>query len=255
MNFKVKMERSSRDRRSRIVLALDLYSLKSEKLISKSLEILECTQKYVCAVKINRHLILPLGLHDGVRKILDATEDFGLPSIMDCKINDIGYTNQIIAEEYFKAGFDAITANPFIGWDEGLKPVFDKARKLGKGIILLVYMSHKAAVEGYGQRVIDPFTGEIKPQYIVFARRALLWGADGAVVGATYPEKINEVFNVLKNRVPVYSPGVGTQGGSGEAAIKSGARFLIIGRSIVKAKDPAEAAKSFKDKIANLCRQ
>jgi len=35
-------------------------------------------------------------------------------AIMDAKVNDIGNTNQVIAEYYFSAGFDAIIANPFV---------------------------------------------------------------------------------------------------------------------------------------------
>jgi orotidine-5'-phosphate decarboxylase len=43
---------------------------------------------------------------------------------MDCKVNDIGSTNQVIAE-YYTAGFDALIANPFVGWEEGLELIFD----------------------------------------------------------------------------------------------------------------------------------
>ena len=114
-------------------------------------------------------------------------------AIMDAKVNDIGNTNQIIAEYYFAAGFDAIIANPFVGWEEGLKPLFEVSKQLNRGVILLTYMSHRGASEGYGQTIIDAETGEKTPQYISFARKALTWGADGVVVGATVPQKIAEV--------------------------------------------------------------
>ncbi len=55
----------------------------------------------------------------------------GLLAIMDAKVNDIGNTNQIIADYYFAAGFDAIIANPFVGWEEGLKPLFETSKKTG----------------------------------------------------------------------------------------------------------------------------
>jgi len=166
---------------------------------------------------------------------------------MDAKINDIGNTNRAIAEYYYKAGFDAVIASPFVGWEEGLQPVFEVAHHLKRGVIVLVYMSHKGAPEGYGQTVRDPKTGELRSQYLVFAEKALEWSADGAVVGATYPEKIREVHVVLKDKVPIYSPGVGAQGGDIEAAVKAGARFLIVGRTVVLAEDTAETAKRMRD--------
>jgi len=241
------MNQSAKKASSNIVLALDLPLDHPHRLLSRSIEILKTVHPYICAVKINRHLVLPLGLFNGVQKILNSAQDFGLPTIMDCKINDVGHTNRIIAEYYYKAGFDALTASPFVGWEEGLQPVFEVANQMRRGVIILVYMSHKAAEEGYGQKIHDPKTGRLSPQYVAFAERALSWNADGAVVGATYPEKIREVHKILRDRVPIYSPGVGVQGGDAESAMRAGARYLIVGRTIILAENPAENAKSIRD--------
>jgi orotidine-5'-phosphate decarboxylase len=240
------MNRSAKEANSRIILALDLTSEKPSHLLSRSMETLEKVHPYICAVKINRHLVLPLGLFNGVQKIVTFAHNQGLPTIMDCKINDIGSTNRVIAEYYYKAGFDAVTANPFVGWTEGLQPVFEVAKEMDRGIILLVYMSHKGAEEGYGQTVLNPETEKLIPQYIIFAKKALSWDADGAVVGATYPEKIREVHEILGNRVPIYSPGIGAQGGIIESAFRAGAQYLIVGRTITLAENPAETAKSIR---------
>ncbi|RJS84649.1 orotidine 5'-phosphate decarboxylase [Candidatus Bathyarchaeota archaeon] len=246
------MERSRRDKGSRIILALDVTLDNPQSILKRSLEILESVHEHICAVKINRHLTLPLGLHNGVQRVLKLAESLDLPKIMDCKINDIGYTNRVIAEEYFKAGFDAVTANPFVGWEDGLKPVFEVSRDMNKGVLLLVYMSHKSAYEGYGQNVFDPETGKSKPQYIIFAEKALSWGADGVIVGATYPERIREVNKVLRGEVPIYSPGVGAQGGSAEKAIISGAQYIIVGRSITKSKKPGLVARDIKNRVMKV---
>jgi orotidine-5'-phosphate decarboxylase len=104
-------------------------------------------------------------------------------------------------------------------------------------------MSHKAADEGYGQTIINAETGEKMFQYVSFAKKALKYEADGAVVGATYPEKIREVHKILGEKVPIFSPGIGAQGGEIAAALKAGSRYLIVGRSIAQAENPAEAAK------------
>jgi orotidine-5'-phosphate decarboxylase len=246
MSFRVEIEKTAREKESNIVLALDFSFEKPENriaLYAKAKDVLEDVHPYVCAVKFNHHLVLPLGTFDGVQKLVTEAHDKGLMTIIDCKVNDIGATNQAIAEYYYAAGFDALIANPFIGWEEGLEPIFQVAKKLQRGVILLVYMSHKGAAEGYGQTVIDAETGGKVPQYISFAKKALKYGADGAVVGATYPEKIAEVHEVLREKVPIFSPGVGAQGGDIAAAVRAGARYPIVGRSIVQAENPARSAE------------
>jgi len=237
------MEKSAKQAGSAIILALDLPPDKSNNLLSRSIQILESVHPYVCGIKLNRQAVLPLGLFDGVQKSVQRSHDFGLTTIMDAKINDIGNTNRAIAKYYFNAGFDAVTVSPFVGWEEGLQPVFEVAKEMKRGVLVLVHMSHRGSSEGYGQTVRDSKTGELRSQYMVFAEKALAWKADGAIVGATYPDKISEVFAVLKNNVPIYSPGVGTQGGEMKAAVEAGARYLIVGRSIIQAKDPSDTAK------------
>jgi orotidine-5'-phosphate decarboxylase len=246
LSFKYDIAQHARKTKSNVVLALDLPPSDPQTAALKAKDILETAHPHICAVKFNRHLTLPLGLFDRVQKIVSQAKSYGLPTIMDCKINDIGNTNRVIAEYYFKAGFDAVTANPFVGWEEGLQPVFETAKHMERGVILLVYMSHKAAWEGYGQTTFDEHTQQTLAQYRLFAQKALKWKADGAVVGATYPEKIKELHGILGEQVPIYSPGIGVQGGAVTKAISSGAEYLIVGRAITLAEDPAEAAQNLK---------
>jgi len=256
MSFRVKVEQTAKNKKSNIILALDFPFEKPEnhsKLFSKAGHTLEAVHPYICAVKFNRHLVLPLGTFNGVQKLIEKVHDTGLMAIMDCKINDIGSTNQTIAEYYYAAGFDALIANPFVGWAEGLKPVFGVARRLQRGVILLVYMSHKGAWEGYGQVIHGTETCEKMLQYVSFAKKALKWDADGVVVGATYPEKIREVHGILGKEIPIYSPGIGAQGGKIQSALKAGASYLIVGRTITLSENPSETAKKIRD-LANECK-
>jgi orotidine-5'-phosphate decarboxylase len=249
------MQKAAESKGSRIVLALDFPYESPENrgaIISKARSILQAVHPHICAVKINHHLVLPLGVFDGVQQLVEQIRGQGLLAIMDAKVNDIGATNQTIAQYYYAAGFDALIANPFIGWEEGLKPLFEVSQRLNRGLILLCYMSHKGAAEGYGQTVIDPETGEQTPQYAMFARKAVKYGADGIVVGATQPQKISEIKQVVRENVPIYSPGVGAQGGQAEEAIKAGANYLIVGREITMAANPAEAAKRLLDTIKGV---
>jgi orotidine-5'-phosphate decarboxylase len=250
----MKIRQVAEAKKSPIVLALDFPFERPENrnaLFSRAEHVLEAVHPFVCAVKFNHHLVLPLGVFDRVQKLVKQVHDYGVVAIMDCKVNDIGSTNQAIAEYYYAAGFDALIANPFIGWEEGLKPIFDVAHRLERGVILLVYMSHKGATEGYGQTIIEAETREKIPQYVSFAKKALKLDADGAVVGATYPEKIKEIHQVLGEKIPIFSPGIGVQGGEIKAALEAGASYLIVGRAIVQAEDPGGSAKEIM-KLARL---
>ena len=250
VSFRDKIKQVAKNKESKIVLALDFPFEKPENretLFSKAEHVLDAVHSYICAVKFNHHLILPLGVFDGVQKLVKKAHSLGLMAIMDCKVNDIGSTNQVIAEYYYAAGFDALIANPFMGWEEGLEPIFKVARRLQRGVILLVYMSHKGASEGYGQMIYDVESGQKTPQYVSFAKKALKLEADGAVVGATYPEKIRAVHEILGEKTPIYSPGIGTQGGEIKSAVNAGAHYLIVGRAITLAENPEKSAMEIRN--------
>ena len=251
-SFREIIEAYSREKETNIILALDLFLTDKKAQLEKSMAILESVHDNICAVKLNRQVVLPLGLYSGADRIVAHAHRLNMPAIMDAKINDVGHTNTAIAACYFDAGFDAVIASPFVGWEDGLQPVFELARGQSKGVLVLCYMSHKGAAEGYGQTVLDSKTGKLKAQYEVFADRALTWGADGLIVGATYPDKISRIHEIVKDEIPIYSPGVGVQGGDVEIAVKAGARYLIIGRSIYSADDPGEVSRTFRERVRKL---
>jgi orotidine-5'-phosphate decarboxylase len=245
--FKTSINQASERLKTKIVLALDLTDRDRTTLSTRCIDILEAASPYICALKLNRPLVLRLCLDREIKDLLERAHDFGLVTIMDAKLNDVAHTNLATAVQYFDAGFDALIASPFVGWEGGLDSVFREASTRGKGVILLVHMSHKGAAEGYGQTVVDIKTGKERPQFMIFAERALAWNADGAVVGATHLEKITSTRAILQGKVPIYSPGIALQGGSAKEAVKAGADYLIVGRAICDSANPTESARSIRD--------
>ena len=243
-SFKERIARASRESSSRIILAIDIDQPPPQHGLKRARQLLDKTVRYLCGVKISRQTVLNLGTRN-TALLVKRVHDNDLPCIVDDKINDIGETNKAIADAYFRLGLDAIIANPFAGWRGGLEPLFQKAHSKGRGVILLVYMSHPGAAEGYGQRVIAGPSKKPRFQYILFAEKAVKWKADGAVVGATRPRIVKEVKAVLGGRVPIYSPGVGAQGGDLRRALEAGTDYFIIGRSITKDPRPEHAAESY----------
>ena len=248
--YKEWVARASRENSTRIILAIDIDTGPPDSGLEHARGLLEKTHPYLCAVKLSRQTILNLGTTRTAR-LVKQIHQHNLPSIIDDKLNDIGETNRAIAQAYFSLGLDALIANPFAGWKGGLQPLFQTAHGSSRGVILLAYMSHPGADESYGQLVVTGRSRKLRPQYLLFADKALKWRADGVVVGATRPQILKEVKSVLGKKIPVYSPGVGAQGGDLRKAKEVGTDYFIIGRSISRAPRPGEAAARF----ANLSRE
>ena len=237
--FKERMLLSAKQKRSRLVLALDVAGPIEERL-TRAQAIFEETKQDVAAVKLNQHLLLPYGLN-GVRSLIDACKREGLPVIADLKMNDIESTNLDALHSLISFGVDGLIANPFVGYEEGLGKVMERAHEAAIGVLLLAYMSHKGAEEGYALRSEN---GE--PFYRVFASRAREWGADGVVVSAKSSDKILEVRRIVGERCLVFSPGIGRQGGTASTALTSGTDFIIVGRSVTEAPNPAVAVSALR---------
>ncbi len=234
MTFNQRMLESAARNKSRVVLALD-FSDEYEKRLQRAAAVLEATKGSVAAVKVNHHLLLPFGLK-GVEGVLRVCRDERLPLIADLKVNDIESTNMNIVESLLAFGFDAVIANPFVGRDEGLGRAIERLHSRDAGVILLVYMSHEGAREGYSLRLEGG-----KPLHRLFAERARDWGADGVVVSAKSAEIIAETRAVVGKECLIFSPGVGPQGG--KVGTTSQADFLIVGRTITESPDPQKALR------------
>ncbi|MDA4125479.1 MAG: orotidine-5'-phosphate decarboxylase [Thaumarchaeota archaeon] len=232
--FKERMRARAEKGRSRVVLALD-FSDPYDQRLGLAEQVLEATKARLAAVKVNHHLFLPFGL-EGLRDVIATCKQEGLPLIADLKLNDIESTNLNVVDSLLAYGFDAIIANPFVGREEGLGRVVERMHSRDGGVILLVYMSHRGADEGYSLKLEG---GE--PIYRVFARRAKEWKADGVIVSAKSGERIAEAREIVGKDCLVFSPGMGPQGGDVGSGASSGADFLIVGRSITESPDPAKA--------------
>jgi orotidine-5'-phosphate decarboxylase len=237
--FGERIARAADAKKSPIVLALD-PAANRRNLAGFAAKTIRAVEQHICAVKINLHLILPLSASQ-ISRINKLVHSYGLQSIADIKLNDIENTNEVAIKHLTRMGFDAVIANPFIG-KAGLAALVQKAHASNAGVIALVYMSHPGANEGFGLEVGG------RGLYREFLERAAGAGADGIVVGATQLGILRQVGN----QVAVYSPGVGAQGGDAVQAIKNGADYLIIGRSIVESKKPGKVAKEILSKISSV---
>jgi len=244
MNFRNRIKKSSSGK-SKIILANDLDNKSVEKLESVTIKNINTLNEFLCAIKFNFHLIIPLGVKN-LRKINKIAHDVGLQTIADIKLNDIGNTNMIASERLWESGFDAIIVNPIMG-PENLETLVSSAHKSNNGIISLVHTSHPGAKLGYGFLIKNFESKKQSKLHELFLEWSLSSKTDGIVVGATVPEIIVACHKKTKVKCDIYSPGVGTQGGNPKKALVSGANYLIVGRTIFSAKDPVKEAKKLQE--------
>jgi orotidine-5'-phosphate decarboxylase len=236
--FKTRISKISQSN-GKVILAND-YDSSVKNLESKTIQNLKKLHPYLCAIKLNFHMLLPLGSKQ-ISKINKTAHSYGLQTIADIKLNDIGNTNKVTAENLWDLGFDAIIANPIMGLDS-LKNLVKISHKKEKGVITLCHMSAPEAKLSYDLEVKMEKKQKL---YQLFLDWAIKSKVDGIVVGATFPKIISYCNKQAGKNLQIYSPGVGTQGGNADDVISAGTDFLIVGRSILNAKNPVDVAKDF----------
>lgn len=154
----------------------------------------------------------------------------GLFVITDGKRNDIGSTMEAYASAHLGTvsingdtiepfGADALTVNGYLGTD-GIEPLLKICKQFDKGIFVLCKTSNPSSGE-MQDKMVDG-----KPVYAIMGEMCENWGEGfdckygysgvGAVVGATYPQQLQEL-RALMPKTFFLVPGYGAQGGSGQS--------------------------------------
>ncbi len=196
--------------------------------------IIDATHDLVCAYKPNPAFYEARGA-EGVAA-LKRTCDYikaeypEVPIIVDAKRGDIGNTNAGYVEYVFDyLGADAVTVAPYMG-SESLGKFLERG---DKGIIVLCRTSNPGAAE------FQDLLVEGEKLYVHVARQVVnTWNERGnclLVVGATYPDELREVREIVGPDMPLLIPGIGAQGGDVASTMAAGLgaseRGLIISSS------------------------
>ena len=183
------------------------------------IDIIDATADLVCAFKPQVAYFAAQGAEAALervcRHVRDAHPDVLL--VLDAKRGDIGPTAEQYAREAFER-YDAhvVTVNPYLGTDT-LAPFLEQ--HAGRGVFVLCRTSNP----GSGDFQSLEIDGD--PLYVHVARRAASqWrdmGECGLVVGATYPDELRRVRDLVGD-MPLLVPGVGAQGGDVRATVAAG---------------------------------
>lgn len=234
--FKTRLKQISKSN-GKVILAND-YNSSEKNLQQKTIQNIKKLNPYLCGIKLNFHLLLPLSSKE-IIQINKTAHDYGLQTIADIKLNDIGNTNRVTTEHLWNLGFDAVIANPIMGLDS-LKNLVKSSHKEKNGVITLCHMSAPEAKLSYDMEIK---MGKKQQLYQLFLNWALTAKVDGIVVGATFPKIIQYCSKQAGKNLSIFSPGVGTQGGNASEVMSSGTDYLIVGRTILNAKNPVDVVK------------
>ena len=220
--------------------------------------IIDATADYACCFKPQFAHYAAVGAEDQLLATIHYIHQMhpGLPVILDSKRGDIGSTAAKYAQESFERyGADAVTVNPYLGFDS-VEPYL---KWKDRGVIILCRTSNPGArdfqdLESGGKRLYRH----------VAERVARDWNAGGncmLVIGATYPQELAEIRSAVGD-LPFLVPGVGAQGGDVAAAVRAGrtadgfglvlnsSRGIIYASSGEDFADAARAAtKTLRDEI------
>ncbi len=209
-------------------------------------EVIDATADAACAFKPQIAYFAALRAEDQLEAICSylKAQYPHLPIILDAKRGDIGATAEQYAREAFERyGADAVTVNPYMGFDS-IAPYLEWK---DRGTIILCRTSNPGGSD------LQFLEAGGKPVYQHVAQLAAeKWntnGQCGLVVGATFPQELAKVRAIVGD-MPLLVPGIGAQGGDIEATVKAGrsacgkGMMINSSRAILYAKpsDPSESA-------------
>jgi orotidine-5'-phosphate decarboxylase len=219
-------------------------------------QIIDCTGDLVAAYKPNLAFFEALGIEGLItlKNIINYLKIY-YPDIViigDAKRGDIGPSSKKYAESMFKYwDFDATTVNAFAGHDS-MKPFLEYENR---GIFIWCKSSNP---DGGDFQDLSIAGEENQLLFKEIANKANTWNKHnniGLIVGATYPEQLNEVRKIAPT-MPVLLPGIGSQKGNLEACLKYGyngspeSLLITSSRSIIYASD---SKSKFADESGKVC--
>ncbi len=163
-----------------------------------------------------------------------------IPIIGDAKRGDIGNTSRAYARSVFHTmHFNAITVNPFMGSDS-VRPFLEYE---GTTVYVLALTSNAGSADF--QRSLCG--SELMYKRVIKSSIAYAIdqpGTVGFVVGATHPDELREIRDMVPES-PLLIPGVGAQGGDAAAIVAAnngGPAFINVSRGILYATTESDHA-------------
>lgn len=235
MRFTDLLEKQSIQNRSLLCVGLDpdparfpaQFAGRENAVLEFCWEIVKATADLACAYKPQIAYFSSLGAEAELEELIARIHEAypSMPVILDAKRGDIGSTAKHYAKEAFERfKADCVTLSPYMGSDS-VAPYLEYE---DKGAFILCRTSNK------GGNDFQMLECSGRPLYQIVASRVSEWNTNGQlglVIGATYPEEIKAVREIVPE-MNFLVPGVGAQGGDIDACVKAGQTALGAGMVI-----------------------
>ncbi len=209
-------------------------------------EIVDATADLACAFKPQIAYFHAARAEDQLEALIAHihTRHPGVPVILDAKRGDIGATAEQYAREAFERyRADALTVNPYMGFDS-IAPYLAYP---DRGLIVLCRTSNPG---GSDLQNLELANGRRLYEHVaeLVAGPWNLHGQNALVVGATFPEELARVRQIVGD-LPLLVPGIGAQGGDIDATLRAGATcagglMINSSRAILYASDGEDFAEA-----------
>ncbi len=224
-----------------LILALDVDDLEQAR------EILTRVGPNLDLIKIGPRLFAL-----GGASFLAEVRDMGKRIFLDLKLHDIPNTVALAVDVLARLDLWALTLH-IAGGGEMLKYAVQARDKAGSGLNLLGVTVLTSVDEKAWQEVV-PAGGSISEAVLHRAGLAARTGLDGLVCSPLEVAAVREkVGPGIKTVVPGIRPGQGRDDQRRKAspaqAVAHGADYLVVGRPILKAPDPAKAVKDILEEM------
>ena len=216
--------------------------------------IVDATSEFACAFKPNHAFFGALGLENDLADLVEYihSQHDDVPVVLDAKRGDIGSTAEMYAIEAFERyNVDAVTVNPFLGWDT-VEPFLAHE---DRGIFVLCRTSNEGSTWLQTQPDIDPIYEQIAERVDALNNPNV-----GLVVGATHLEELREIRDYAPDSL-LLIPGVGSQGAKAEDVLKTGCAddgrevLVNVSRGIIHQDQSAEYLQTVVAKAKNYADQ
>ena len=221
---------------AKLCIALDLDLKEAENLV----RILE---GYRLIMKVSPSLLI-----QGGGKLIESLKKRGFEVFLDLKLHDIPNTVKKVVRSAEKAGADYLTLHTLGGED-----MLRSARESAIGVKLIGVTLLTSHSEEYLKFLKTEF-GSVKDMARALAGLAKETSMDGIVCSAHEVRNLKEETGLL-----AVVPGIRIQEGTEdqrriatpEFAVREGADILVVGREVIRAKDPPKKVDEILRRIGN----
>jgi len=242
----------------------DILKTETDPQLAFNRKIIDVTKDLACCYKPNLAFYVVRGA-DGIQTLKETIEyahEADATVILDAKFGDIGHTAEFYARFAFEElQADAVTLNPYMG-EESITPF----RAYPDRASFILCLTSNVSRSDFQTRLVSQGEGIEAPLFHLTAETISRWNGSnnlGAVAGATAPEELSKIREILGPSIPILSPGVGAQGGDLEEVLwagytEEGGLLINVSRAILNASsgpDFAEAARQEAEMFVNQIKE